>query len=255
MNKFEQDYHRLLLDVSYNGSIEKNRTGIKTICSFNKSLTIDLNEGFPIITGRKIFFDKAYHEYIWIKEGLTKLTYLHKHNIFWWDKYADDKGNLGKTYGYQLRNFNGEIDQLEYINSSIMFEERSRRLHVTFWNPSELNETVLPPCYTGMTFMIQGNMLNMSFQLRSSDLMLGLPYDIVVMSLFLHNIAEFHDLKPNLLGVQITDAHIYRNHDFQLNEYLNRDIYKLPKLIKDKKNNYKLENYIYGKHIIIPLNI
>jgi thymidylate synthase len=254
INNFESNYRNLLFDVSCNGSIEKNRTNVDTICGFNKFLTINLQEGFPILTGREIFFNKAYHEYIWIKEGLTTLTYLHQNNIKWWDSYADDKDNLGKTYGYQLRNFNNEIDQLEYVNNTIKLDKTSRRLHITFWNPSELNATKLPPCYTGMTFMIQNNMLNMSFQLRSSDLMLGLPYDIVIMALFLIEIAEFNELKPNLLGVQITNAHIYRNHDFQLNEYINRPMHKLPNLIK-KQNKCYLENYKHEKHIITPLNI
>ena len=100
-NQFEKDYKKLLIDVSCNGIIKPTRTGVDAISAFNKSLTIDLTQGFPILTGRKIFFYKGYHEYMWIREGLTTTTYLHNHGIKWWDSYADAKGNLGKTYGYQ----------------------------------------------------------------------------------------------------------------------------------------------------------
>lgn len=252
MSKFEKDYKKLIKHVSCNGVLTKTRTNVDAIACFNKSLTIDLNEGFPIITGRKIFFDKAYHEYVWIKEGLTTLTYLHQHDILWWDSYADKNGSLGKTYGYQLRNFNDEIDQLDYVHRRI--REQSRQGHVTFWNPSDITKTMLPPCFTGMTFQVQGKKLNMSAQFRSSDLMLGLPYDIIMMALFLTEIAEFNELQPNLLGIQITDAHIYVNHDWQSSKYINSQMYKLPFLCKKSEGGYFLSDYNHGPHIEIPLN-
>lgn len=257
-NKFEDDYRKLINDISCNGTLLKNRTGVDALSLFNKSLTIDLDNGFPILTGRKIFFEKAYHEYVWIKEGLTTLTYLHQNNIKWWDEFADNKGNLGKTYGYQLRCFNGETDQLDYINRNIRLN--SRQLHATFWNPSEIHETKLPPCYTGMTFMVENKTLNMSFQMRSSDVMLGLPYDIIVMALFLIEIANFNELKPGMLGVQITNAHIYENHFLQAHKYVNSRIYILPTLCKKSSNiitttnGYFLDKYTHGEHIEIPLN-
>lgn len=252
MNKFETDYKQLLADVMHNGIYKQNRTGVFTNCLFNKSLTIDLCKGFPLITGKKMYFDKALHEYIWIKDGLHTLTYLHEHGIHWWDQYADKNGNLGKTYGYQLRSFNGEIDQLEYIHNEI--KNNTRRAHITLWNPSELNETILPPCYTGMTFMVQDSSLNMSVQLRSSDLFLGLPYDIAVMALLLTQVARFNDLVPYQLGIQITDAHIYDNHTDQVNEYINSRIYVLPRLIKGIETPFLLANYQHGELIKAPLN-
>lgn len=251
MNKFETNYKHLL-NKTLIGYWESNRTNISTICIFNQSLTIDMREGFPLVTGKEMFFNKALHEYIWIKDGLHTLTYLHKHNIHWWDQYANDKGDLGKTYGYQLRNFNGEIDQLEYIHKQI--KKRSRRAHITLWNPSELNKTILPPCYTGMTFMVIGDCLHMSVQLRSSDLFLGLPYDIVVMALLLTQVAKFNDLIPHQLGIQITNAHIYENHFDQVNEYLNLPIYKLPKLIKGVNTPFLIAEYKHGPYIKAPLN-
>jgi thymidylate synthase len=250
-NRFEKDYKKLIKNIVTTGTLLKNRTGVDALSLFNQNITIDLDDGFPIVTSRKIFFKKALAEYVWIKEGLCTTSYLHQKGVKWWDEYADEKGYLGKTYGYQLRSFNGEIDQLDYIHRNIRLN--SRQLHVTFWNPSELNQVKLPPCYTGMTFMVENNKLNMSFQMRSSDVMLGLPYDIIVMAMFLIEVAEFNELKPNKLGIQITNAHIYKNHLEQVKEYFNRRSYILPTLCKGT-SGYFLKKYTYRDHIELPLN-
>jgi len=167
INKFEYDYKKLLSTVWNEGDLKPSRAGtVKS--AFNMSMTINPVLDAPILTGRKIFWQKAYHEYIWIKEGLTTTTYLKQNGIHWWDDFADKNGNLGKTYGYQFRNFNGEIDQLDYINRTVRQDKFSRRLHATLWNPSELNETKLPPCYTGITFNLNGRgTLDMAVQLIS----------------------------------------------------------------------------------------
>jgi len=255
MNKFEDDYKALLNRVSHEGSLSQNRTGVNTISKFNENLTIDLEKGFPLVTGKKMFFAKALHEYVWIRDGLTTLTYLHKHGIRWWDEFADDNGNLGKTYGYQLRNFNGEIDQLQYVNDTLKMDPFSRRMHISLWNPSDLGETILPPCYTGMTFMVENHMfLNMSVQLRSSDLFLGLPYDIAVMSLLLTNVAQFAGLVPKLLGVQITNAHIYENHMEQVMRYLDLRTYELPRVVRGVNSPYLISDYNHGPLLEAKLN-
>ena len=101
-NDFEKNYKSLLLKIITCGSEEKNRTKVKSIVLFNESLNIDLSKGFPIITGKKIYFDKGYHEYIWFREGMHTIKYLNKHGIKWWDQYADNRGDLGKVYGYRL---------------------------------------------------------------------------------------------------------------------------------------------------------
>lgn len=252
MSEFEDDYKNLIKEIYVKGVIEETRTGVDAISLFNRSLNINLQKGFPIITGRKIFFDKALHEYIWIREGLTTLTYLHQNNIKWWDSYANKNGDLGKTYGYQLRNFNGEVDQLDYAHRLI--REKSRQGHVTFWNPSDIYKVALPPCFTGATFHVQGNKLNMAVQFRSSDVMVGLPYDIIVMALFATDMAKFNDLEPGFLGIQITNAHIYVNHDIQTKKYLESYIHDLPELVKEKSGLYSLLNYNHGKHLYFPLN-
>lgn len=253
INKFEHDYKHLIKCIINAHDIKSNRTGVNTYYLFNPSLTIDLEKGFPILTSKKIFFEKAYHEYKWMIQGLTTTTYLKKHDIHWWDEYANEKGELGKTYGYQLRNWNGEIDQLDYIHREI--RANSRRAHMTLWNPSDLKDVVLPPCYTGFTFSRFGDTLNMSMQLRSSDVFLGLPYDICVAALMLRDIAKFNELRIGSLGIQITDAHIYQNHLKQLTQYLNTPIKSLPIIYtSDEDKVDRLFDYEHGPLIKAKLN-
>lgn len=242
MSKFESDYRRILRQVLEEGTPVKNRTGVNAITSFNKQINIDLEKGFPIVTGKKIFFDKAYHEFIWMQQGMTTTTYLNQNGIYWWDGYAHN-GNLGKTYGYQLRNYNGKEDQL--MDAVREINAGSRRAYITMWNPSDIEEQPIPCCYTSFNFVRIGDELNMSMEFRSSDLFLGLPYDICVGALLLTWVARFCELKPKMLGINLTNAHIYMNHVQQVRQYLNLPIYKLPKLwIDDKLRDYKSGHYI-----------
>jgi len=246
-NKFEQDYKALIRRVIHNGADTKNRTNVDTVTKFGEQLTIDLTKGFPIVTGKKIFFDKALHEYFWMQDGGTTIAYLNKHDIHWWNEFADAFGYLGKTYGYQIRNFNGEEDQMAYVYNEIA--NNSRRACVSLWNPSELKETKLPPCFTFMNYVRVNDVLNLSVTFRSSDVFLGLPYDVIVLSLFLINTAKFCDLKVGELKLNLDNAHIYRNHTKQLFKYLDSPIYSLPEL-KDGK----LIDYIHGPFIAAKMN-
>ena len=249
MSKFEIDYKDLLRRVMWSGSSKDNRTGVKAITGFNESITIDLSKGFPIVTGKKIFFKKGFHEYRWFREGMHTINYLNRHNIHWWNQYANEKGDLGKVYGYQLRNFDGHFDQLEYAFNEI--KNNTRRAHITLWNPTELKEMALPPCYTGFTFVRINNKLNMTMQFRSSDLFLGLPYDIIVGALLLHDVSKFCDIEVGLLGLQLDEPHIYENHIEPIRKYLDQPIYTLPKL-NDKNTN--LSQYVSGPLIKTKLN-
>jgi len=118
MNNFEQDYKNLLQECLLKGELTDNRTAVKTFQLFNKSLNINLNKGFPIVTAKKIFFNKALAEFKWIYEGKTDLNFLHENNIFWWDDFAKNN-NLKKVYGYQIRKFNGVFDQVDYVIKEI----------------------------------------------------------------------------------------------------------------------------------------
>ena len=251
MSKFEQTYKNLLLRVLQYGEENKNRTGINTLKLFNQSININLNEGFPIVTGKKIYFKKAIAEFKWIYEGRTDLKYLKDNNINWWNDFAVD-GQLGKVYGYQINKYNNSINQINYCINEI--KNNTRRAIITLWNPSDLKEQALPCCYTQLNFVRSNNKLNLAMHFRSSDLFLGLPYDIIFGALFLIEISKQCNLIPSQLGLNLADAHIYKNHIDQVNLYLESDTYKLPQL-KGDYNNYYLDNYKSNKLIKAPLAI
>ena len=218
-NKFELDYKNLLLTVLQYGEQCKNRTKIDTIKLFNKSLNVNLSKGFPILTGKKIFFNKALAEFKWIYEGRTDLEYLKNNNVNWWDDFAINN-SLGKVYGYQIKKYNNKVNQVEYCINEI--KNNTRRAVIT--------------------------LLNLTIHFRSSDLFLGLPYDIIVGALFLITIAKECNLMPDVLGLNLADAHIYLNHIDAVNSYIDNNIFNLPKL-KGDYNNYYLDNYKSNSYI------
>jgi len=248
IGSFEHNYRRVLHDIVNFGEKCENRTGIDTFVLFNQTFNIDLNEGFPAVTGKKVYFDKAYHEYMWIEQGLTTTKYLKENGIHWWDKFAVN-GKLGKTYGYQLRNYNGEKDQLMMAVKEIL--ANTRYAHITMWNPSDLEEQALPCCYTGFTFVRTGDKLSMVMEFRSSDVFLGLPYDIMCGAIMLYRVAGFTDLKVDQLGINLANAHVYENHVEKVKRYLELPNYPLPKISEDLK---ELIGYQSGPYIEAELN-
>ena len=245
MSSFEKKYKKLLFQCLKEGDDCINRTGVNTFKLFNKSFNINLNKGFPIVTGKKIFFDKALAEFRWMFEGRTDIAYLNKHNVKWWNDYTNT-GDLGKVYGHQIRNYNDNIDQIEYATKEI--KNNSRRAVINLWNPSDLQEQALPCCFTQFNFVRVNNKLNMSMNFRSSDLFLGLPYDIIVGALFLTTMAEQTNLSPNYLGINLIDAHIYKPHIEQTLQYCKNKIHKLP-VLQGKYESYSLLNYNCNNYI------
>lgn len=226
ISNFEKNYRRLLAEIFVNGEELKNRTGVNAITLFNQAMNIDVRQGFPIITGKQIFFDKAVAEFEWMYNGRTDTEFLNERNVKWWNKFAVD-GDTGKTYGYQIRRFNGYLDQLERVVEEIT--SNSRRAIITFWNPCDVQ--ILPPCYTTFTFVRVGSFLNMQMNIRSSDVFLGLPYDICIGALFLYKIAGECGLIARELGLSLANAHIYVNHLAGVRQYMNQKTYTLPYLV------------------------
>ncbi len=248
MNKFEQDYKDLLCKCISFGTTEENRTGIDTLVLVNKQIKFRPNKReIPLITGKKVDFHKAEAEFKWIFDGNTNVEYLNDNDIFWWDEYADSKGELGKTYGYQLRNYNGHFDQIKYVINEI--KKGSRRAYMTFWNPTELNETALPCCYTGMKFTLNNSksVLNASLQFRSSDMFLGLPYDFLFGYFMLEHMAFVTAKKIGEISYELTDAHIYKNHLEQVNKYIKLNHYYLPTTQQAFNSEYESGPYIPAK--------
>lgn len=244
MSKFEINYKDLLKTILKKGVITSNRTGVDTQKLFNQSINIDLQEGFPILTGKKVFFNKGLAEFKWIYEGKTDIKYLNDRNVKWWNGYNQE--NLGRVYGYQIRSFNGIFDQVKYVIKEI--NNNTRRAIITLWNPCDLDKQAIPCCYTQFNFVRTDNALNMVMHFRSSDVFLGLPYDIIVGALFLYNIAKETNLKPGILGLNLADAHIYNNQINSVMQYLDNEIHELPEL-QGNYNNYILTDYITNKFI------
>ena len=247
MSKFENDYKALLQRVIDNGELVGNRTGVDAVTSFGEQIIFDLSEGFPLITGKKMFFNKGYHEYAWIINGGTTTKYLNEKGIHWWDQYADEKGSLGRVYGYQINKFNGEFDQITYALREI--KNNSRRAHITLWNPTDLPKQALPCCYTGITFVRINNKLNLNIDFRSSDLFIGLPYDIIFGMLLLIDSAEFCELEVGQVKLNLNNAHIYLNNLDDAKTYLSLPIFELCKLDLVNRDviDYKHGPYIKSK--------
>lgn len=243
MSRFETMYHGLLNNILEHGEPTENRTGVTTLTLFNQVLNIKLDEGFPVITGKKVFFDKALAEFEWMWEGRTDLEYLNKRGVMWWNDYNEEPG---KVYGYQIRKFNGMYDQIQYAIKEILYE--SRRAIVNLWNIEDLPEQVLPCCFTQLNFVRINNKLNLSVHFRSSDTFLGLPYDIMVLALFLITVADETKLYPDQLSLNLANAHIYTNQIEDVLTYLNNTTYELPRL-KGNYGSYQITDYTSNKYI------
>lgn len=249
MNKLEKKYKKTLKKVLKNGVVRNDRTGVGCKSVFNVSLKWDLTESFPMFTGRKIYKKVFDTEFDWFINGETNIKRFQDNNIKIWDSWADESGELGPVYGYQLRRFNGSnIDQLEEVIDSLKNNPDSRRHIISLWNPLQIKEMQLPPCYHQFQFFVENDKLNMFVLQRSGDLFLGIPYDIALFSKLLLYVAEKTDKVANKVNLNIIDAHIYNNQEAAVNKYLKTKIYKFPNF---SYLNQKLEikNYKFDKII------
>lgn len=247
---YEIKYKNLLLEILNTGENKINRTNVKTYSIFGKSLFHNLNDGFPVLTSKKMYFKNIIHELIWIINGETNIKYLKDNNVNIWNNWADKNGDLGPIYGYQLRNFNNQYDQLKSLIYNLKNDPFSRRHLVTLWNPLQLDQMKLPPCHFSFQFYITNdNKLNLNVFMRSCDAFIGLPYDFALYATLLIIISKEINMSPNILQLNFTDLHIYENHISQLNKYINNKIHALPELIYDGNinnlniNDFNLINY------------
>jgi thymidylate synthase len=237
--RFENEYKGMLLECKYSGTQRDDRTGVGCISIFSQSLTVDISECFPIITGRKISQKVFDTEFEWFINGETNIKRFQDAKVKIWDAWANEDGDLGPVYGYQMINFNNQsINQLEAVIHSLKTNPDSRRHIISLWNPAQLSEMALPPCYLYFQFFVDGDNLNMFVLQRSGDLFLGIPYDMALFSKLLLYIAEETGYKAKTLDVKIIDAHIYTNQLDAINRYIKEQIYPSPE-------------YKYSKSIII----
>jgi len=244
--QYEEQYRDLLQECLLTGTKRADRTGVGSKSIFNASLKVDVSKYFPLITGRKMFQKTFDTEFEWFMNGETNTKRFKEAGVKIWDAWADENGDLGPVYGYQMRDFNGQgIDQMQLLIQSIILTPDSRRHIISLWNPAQIKEMRLPPCYLYFQFFVDGDKLNMFVLQRSGDLFLGIPYDMALFTKILLYVATLTEYKPNLLEVQIIDAHIYDNQIEAVDKYLQQPMYVQP-TYEYKLNELKLINYNHG---------
>ena len=233
MINIEREYRKLMYDILATGKDKSDRTGTGTKSVFGRTIQHDMSEGFPMLTSKRVSFNAARTELLWILNGRTDLKYLEDNGVKYWRPDYERSGRtdetLGPVYGKQWRDFNG-VDQLYNLVDAIRNNPDSRRMMVSAWNVSELNEMVLPPCHYGFQVYINDGVMDLMWQQRSADVFLGLPYDIAMYGLLLEMLAKGADLKPRRLIGQLGDCHLYNNHLDQAKEFLDRPIRATPQL-------------------------
>ena len=253
MINIENEYKGLLSEILDKGVDKSDRTGTGTKSVFGRTIRHDMSLGFPILTGKKISFNAAKTELLWILQGRTDLKYLEDNGVKYWRPDYERSGRtdetLGPVYGKQWRNFNG-VDQLKNLVYSIITNPYSRRLIVSAWAPHEMKDMVLPPCHYAFQVYINDGVMDLMWQQRSADVFLGLPYDITMYGLLLEMLAKGAGLKAGQLIGQLGDCHLYNNHLEQAREYRRRSKRKLPEL--DLNSGIKLIEFNDSSELFIP---
>ena len=229
-----KQYLDLLRYISDNGVLKNDRTGTGTKSIFGYQMRFDLNEGFPLLTTKKVHLKSIIYELLWFIAGDTNIKYLKDHGVSIWDEWADENGDLGPVYGHQWRSWpapDGKtIDQLSGLIRQIRTNPDSRRLIVSAWNPAEVDKMALPPCHTMFQFYVADGKLSCQLYQRSGDVFLGVPFNIASYALLTMMVAQVCGLKPGSFVHTLGDAHIYTNHFEQVATQLQREPRPLPEM-------------------------
>ncbi len=276
-----KQYLDLCKTILNNGIKKEDRTGTGTISYFGYQMRFNLNEGFPLLTTKKVHLKSIIHELLWFISGSTNIKYLVDNDVKIWNDwpYASYKksneynsetieefaekikndndfaakyGNLGPVYGKQWRNFDG-IDQLEWLINEIKTNPTSRRLIISSWNPNEIKDMALPPCHCFMQFYVNDNKLSCQLYQRSGDVFLGIPFNIASYSLFTMMIAQVCNLELGEFVHTIGDAHIYLNHLEQIDKQLKREPRSLPKM-QINPNVKSIYDFKYDDFTLVDYN-
>ena len=246
-----KQYLDLARHILEKGTQKTDRTGTGTISVFGYQMRFDLQDGFPLVTTKKVHLRSIIYELLWFLKGDTNIKYLKDHGVSIWDEWADKDGNLGPVYGYQWRSWpgrNGEkIDQISKINEQIKSKPDSRRHIVSAWNPADVDQMALPPCHALFQFYVADGKLSCMLLQRSTDFFLGLPFNIASYALLTHLVAQQCDLEAGEFVWTGGDTHIYNNHIDQVKLQLTREPFPLPTLnIRRKPQSifeYEFENF------------
>jgi thymidylate synthase len=243
-----QEYHQLLRLVLEKGRSKNDRTGTGTISYFGAQARFDLRQGFPLITTKRVHFKSIVYELLWFLRGDTNIRFLTDHDVTIWNEWADEKGDLGRVYGAQWRDWrtaDGKpVDQIAQIVEMIRTNPDSRRLIVSAWNPGELGEMALPPCHALFQFYVLEGQLSCQLYQRSADLFLGVPFNIASYALLTQMMAAVCGLEPGDFVHTFGDLHIYKNHLDQVREQLSRTPRPLPRILF-RRIPERLEDFRY----------
>ena len=245
-----------------NGTQKHDRTGTGTLSVFGYQMRFNLQDGFPLVTTKKLHLKSIIHELIWFLQGDTNIKYLKENGVRIWDEWADENGNLGPVYGHQWRSWpkpdGGHIDQISQVVQQIKTNPDSRRLMVSAWNVADVERMALPPCHSLFQFYVADGRLSCQLYQRSADIFLGVPFNIASYALLTLMMAQVCDLQPGDFVHTFGDAHLYNNHIEQTNLQLSREPRPLPTMkinpeVKDifafKFEDFTLENYDPWPHI------
>ncbi|WP_343312312.1 thymidylate synthase [Brucella sp. BE17] len=261
-------YFDLLQHVLDNGVDRGDRTGTGTRSVFGYQMRFNLEEGFPVLTTKKLHLRSIIHELLWFLKGDTNIAYLKDNGVTIWDEWADENGDLGPVYGYQWRSWPApdgrHIDQIANLLKMLRDNPQSRRLIVSAWNPALVDEMALPPCHCLFQFYVAEGKLSCQLYQRSADIFLGVPFNIASYALLTMMIAQVVGLKRGDFVHTLGDAHLYSNHFEQAREQLTRSPKKLPTLhinpdVKDlfqfRFEDFELQNYEADPTIRAPIAV
>ncbi|WP_391557390.1 thymidylate synthase [Robertmurraya sp.] len=257
-----KQYLELCKHVLENGVKKQDRTGTGTISTFGYQMRFDLQEGFPLVTTKKLHLKSIIHELLWFLQGDTNIKYLQDNGVRIWNEWADEEGNLGPVYGHQWRSWTtstGEtVDQISDLVNQIKTNPESRRLIVNAWNVGDIDKMALPPCHCLFQFHVADGKLSCQLYQRSADVFLGVPFNIASYALLTMMVAQVCDLELGEFIHTFGDAHIYLNHVEQVELQLSRQPHPLPtlKINPEKKDlfgftydDFELVNYEAHPHI------
>lgn len=261
-----QNYLKLLSDILAQGYSKSDRTGTGTLSIFGYQMRFNLQEGFPLVTSKKLHLKSIIHELLWFLQGSTNVAYLHEHGVSIWNEWANEQGDLGPIYGKQWRSWEGAngqtFDQIQKVIAEIKANPDSRRLIVNSWNVGELEQMALTPCHALFQFYVADGRLSCQLYQRSADVFLGVPFNIASYALLTHMVAQQCQLDVGEFVWTGGDCHLYNNHIEQARLQLTRTPYALPQLqikrIAESIDDYHFEDFEivnYQSHPVIKAPI
>lgn len=263
-----KQYQDLLRRILEEGAVKADRTGTGTKSVFGHQMRFNLEEGFPLLTTKKLHLKSIIYELLWFLKGDTNVRYLQEHGVSIWNEWADEDGSLGHIYGYQWRSWpdydGGHIDQISRVVEEIKHNPDSRRMIVSAWNVADLDKMNLPPCHLLFQFYVADGRLSLQLYQRSADTFLGVPFNIASYALLLMMVAQVCGLKPGEFIHTTGDTHLYLNHLEQARLQLERTPRPLPKMwlnpeIKELTDfdfsDFRLEGYDPHPHIPAKVSV